>query len=370
MEIRDLLDGHPDAADWLRSIGFQDPSLAGRNLRHMAEAGVTLDLMQYIVGVMVAECPKLSDPDMAINNLERMLQAARSPLSLAALFERDRESLPILLQILSTSQFLSDQLAQEPSTYDLLRMTEGAPVSRQILIEDVLGEVRVATDLASAATILNAFKQREIARIAYGDIIRRQRLDTITRQLSYLADAACEAALKLAREHLSPKFGQPLDRQGQPCGFVILGLGKLGGLELNYSSDIDLIFMYAADGQTDGPKSIGNQEYFDRLARHLIRVLTETTVRGSAYRVDLRLRPEGNQGLPVIRRDAAERYYDISGRTWERQAFIKARPVAGDLALGDDFLAALQPWIYLEVPQSCGYQRHQDLKTQDRETGG
>ncbi|MEM8679114.1 MAG: bifunctional [glutamate--ammonia ligase]-adenylyl-L-tyrosine phosphorylase/[glutamate--ammonia-ligase] adenylyltransferase, partial [Planctomycetota bacterium] len=271
---------------------------------------------------------------------------ARSPLSLAALFERDCESLPILLQILSTSQFLSDQLVQEPATYDLLRMTEGAPVSRKILIEDVLSEVKAATDLQSAATILNAFKHREIARIAYGDIIRAQRLDVITRQLSYLADAACEAALVLARQQLMPRFGNPFDRSGNPCGFVILGLGKLGGLELNYSSDIDLMFMYAADGQTDGRKSIGNQEYFDRLARHLVRILTESTVRGSAYRVDLRLRPEGKQGLPVIRRDAAERYYDISGRTWERQAFIKARAVAGDLKLGDDFLAALQPWIY------------------------
>ncbi len=123
-------------------------------------------------------------------------------------------------------------------------------------------------------------------------------------------------------------------------------MGKLGGVELNYSSDIDLIFLYDGDGKTDGPRPITNAEFFDRLARELVRLLTETTDLGAAYRVDLRLRPEGQRGPMVVSVPAALSYYDIRGRTWERQAYIKARPAAGDLDLGREFLEQLRPWIY------------------------
>ena len=127
----------------------------------------------------------------------------------------------------------------------------------------------------------------------------------------------------------------------------MLGLGKLGGLELNYSSDIDLIFLCESEGQTDGPRPISNIEFFDLVARELIRLLTERTELGSVYRVDMRLRPEGLRGPMVMGVDSAMRYYDNRGRTWERQAYIKARPVAGDLSLGDEFLESLwPPWIY------------------------
>ena len=127
---------------------------------------------------------------------------------------------------------------------------------------------------------------------------------------------------------------------GQPAGFVVLGLGKLGGLELNYSSDIDLIFLGENDGQTDGRRPISNLEFFDLVAREIIRLLTKRTELGGVYRVDMRLRPEGSRG-PMVMRSEALGYYDNRGRTWERQAYIKARPVAGDLSLGGQFLESL-----------------------------
>ena len=111
-------------------------------------------------------------------------------------------------------------------------------------------------------------------------------------------------------------------------------------------SDIDLICLYEADGQTDSRRPMVASEFFDRLVRDLVKLLTEASGLGSIYRVDLRLRPEGSRGPLAISLDSARHYYDTKGRTWERQAFIKARPVAGHLHLGYDFLAALEPWIY------------------------
>ena len=143
------------------------------------------------------------------------------------------------------------------------------------------------------------------------------------------------------------------------AGSSCSALGKLGGVELNYSSDIDLIFLYEQDGQTDARRTVSNQEYFERLAKEVIRLLTETTELGSAYRVDLRLRPEGSRGPLCLSFDSTLSYYDVKGRTWERQAFVKARPIAGDLDLGSELLARLEPWIYRKLPQPRRHHRHQ-----------
>jgi len=165
-------------------------------------------------------------------------------------------------------------------------------------------------------------------------------------QISYLADAILEAALAAARRKHERQRGVPRTAGGQAARFVVLGLGKLGGVELNYSSDIDLIFLYDADGETDGKRRATNAEFFDRVARELVTMLTESTELGIAYRVDLRLRPEGERGPIALSMPSALQYYDLRGRTWERQAYIKARPVAGDQALGREFLDRLGPWIY------------------------
>ena len=183
-------------------------------------------------------------------------------------------------------------------------------------------------------------------RIAYGDIVRSQNLETVTTQISYLADAIIEAAVQSAWRILTAKRGTPRLPDGHRARFVVLALGKLGGLELNYSSDIDLIFISDGQGRTDGARSVTNGEFFDRLAKQIVKLLTEPTIFGTSYRVDLRLRPDGDQGPAVRDWESALRYYDLSGRTWERQAFVKARAVAGDLDLGKFFLKQLEPWIY------------------------
>ena len=344
--LQTCLDEPGEGEAWLESLGVRDAVRGHHNLTTMVDIGLPLDLMSVICEQLAEYLPTLSDADRALNNLERFVVAARNPLSLASLFERDAEALPQLLRIFSTSQHLSDVLISDPESFDLLRMTEGKPAARQSLVEEVTSEVAVFAEPAAVLAALRRFKRRETLRIAYGDLIAQQRLDTVTRQISYLADALVEAALQATRRRLEEKHGTPRDEAGDAVGFTVLAMGKLGGEELNYSSDIDLICLYEREGRTDGPRPQSNAEFFAALVREMSKLLTEPTDLGTVYRVDFRLRPEGSRGPLAMSLESALGYYDIRGRTWERQAMIKARAIAGDLALGREFLARLEPWIF------------------------
>ncbi|MEN1679316.1 MAG: bifunctional [glutamate--ammonia ligase]-adenylyl-L-tyrosine phosphorylase/[glutamate--ammonia-ligase] adenylyltransferase [Planctomycetota bacterium] len=344
--LRERLDRPSEARRWFASLALANPQTGYTNLLRMAQAGVPLDLLAGICEQFRDAAPSLADPDMAWNNLEKFLCAARSPMSLAALFERDPAALPGLLQILSSSQYLSDLVVQDEDAYDLVRVTEGRPVTRDGLVEELKAEVGTLTDRVEAMSALRRSKHRETLRIAYGDLVRGQEVDTVARQISFLADALVEAALAFQRAALERTYGVPRTASGTPSRFCVIALGKLGGVELNYSSDIDLVFLYEDDGRTDGARSIANREYFERLARDLSRLIGERTDQGAVYRVDLRLRPEGARGPVCHSLSQMLTYYDIKGRTWERQAYIKARPIAGDVELGDELLGQLQPWIY------------------------
>jgi glutamate-ammonia-ligase adenylyltransferase len=345
-QLRAWLDDPETAAPWLEKLKLVDVRRAHTNLVKIATAGVPLDLLAAMCDQFAHSLGCCADPDMALNNLERFVAAARSPLSLGTLFQRDREALPTLVQMLSSSQHLSNLLVHDPESFDLLRLTEGAPVARQALVEDIQSEVAALEHEAAVLRALRRFKHREMLRIAYGDIVREQNVQTVTSQISYLADAVLEAALSAAWKKIEKQRGTPRRPDGEPARFVVLALGKLGGVELNYSSDIDLILLYDADGSTDSERRVSNAEFFERLARELVSLLTAGTELGMAYRVDLRLRPEGERGPVVLSKAAALHYYDIRGRTWERQAYIKARPAAGSHEFGREFLAEMEPWIY------------------------
>jgi len=338
---------HPEIANlWLRDWGLNDPARGHASLVRIATAGVTLDLLASICEQLSHLLPQSSDPDMALNNLERFISAARSPLALATRFERDRDALPILVQILSTSQYFSELLIADPAAYEVLRLTEGQPVSREALISELSTEVLAVSNNTAVSQALRRFKRRETLRIGYGDIICQQPVEVVTRQISYLADAMVEAAVRIVRIALEQKLGTPMSPTGEPAKFCVLALGKLGGEELNYSSDIDLIFLYDHDGVTAPGGRLSNREFFDRLAREVVKLLSEVTSLGQAYRVDMRLRPEGQRGPLVASLESALHYYDMLGRTWERQAYVKARTVAGDIGFGKEFLKRLEPWIY------------------------
>jgi glutamate-ammonia-ligase adenylyltransferase len=340
------LDDPSAAAVWLGGLGIVDVRRAHGNLVGMAAGGMTLDLLAEICGQLERHLPECADPDLALHNLERFVLASRNPLSVGTLFERDRYALPTLLQIFATSQYLSDLLVMDPAGFDLLRLTEGQPVAREALVDELVSEIAALEQEPAVFRAIRRFKRRETLRIAYGDIVREQSLQTVTKQISYVADAIVEAALRAAWRKFQTQRGAPMTNTGRPARFVVLGMGKLGGLELNYSSDIDLIFLCENEGRTDGARSVSNSEFFEMVGREIVRLLTERTELGNVYRVDLRLRPEGQRGPVVMGVQSALNYYDNRGRTWERQAYIKARPIAGDLSLGTEFLETLTPWIY------------------------
>ena len=208
-QLRRILDSPAEAAQWLRQLGIQDVGRGHGNLVRLATSGMTLDLVAVICDQLAEHLPHSSDPEMALNNLDRFVAAARNPLSLGSLFERDPDALPILLQIFATSQHLSDLLITDTESYDLLRITEGQPVAREALVAELVAEVVVLADDPAVLTTLRRFKRRETLRISYGDIIRNQRLDIVTRQISYLADAIVEAAVRAARQKLQQKRPAP-----------------------------------------------------------------------------------------------------------------------------------------------------------------
>ena len=179
--LRHYLDDADAAQEFLKRLGVVDPRRAHAALVSMASAGVTLDLLAGIcdqLGQNLARCP---DPDMALNNLDRFVAQARNPLSIGTLFERDATALPTLIQIFSTSQHFSDLLIADPEGFDLLRLTEGAPVARQMLVEDLVAEISALEHEQTVLRSLRRFKHRETLRITYGDIIREQSLQTVTR---------------------------------------------------------------------------------------------------------------------------------------------------------------------------------------------
>lgn len=207
---------------WLRRLGIKSVPRAQANWLSIARSGVTLDLMGTLADQLSEHMPGLSDPDMALNNLDRFFAAARSRLALAAFFERDPEALPALLQIFCSSQHLSDLLIRDAECFDLLRLTEGQPVAREVLVREICSDVAAATDDRDVMTILRRHKQRETLRIAYGDIVRRQRLETVTEQISTLAEAICEAAVRAARRKAEQQRGVPRRPDGQRARFVAL----------------------------------------------------------------------------------------------------------------------------------------------------
>ena len=205
---------------------------------------------------------------------------------------------------------------------------------------------------------IREFKQREMVRIAARDLARIGDLNQIMEEISAVADVCLSAVLEHCRKELTEKVGKPYhldaDEHWQPTECAALGMGKLGGWELNYSSDVDVLFVYSDEGAVfkesprkgAKPQSFKNHQYFKRLAEAFIAEVTRPAPEGVLYRIDLRLRPEGDSG-PLARSLASyETYYVQWGQAWERMMLIKARTVAGDESLGAEFLEMVQPFRY------------------------
>ena len=344
--MRLLLDEPAAAASWGGAAGLADPRIAHGILRAIAGHGLTLDLLAFLCDRLTALLPGTADPDRVLAAVGRLFAAVRSPLSTGTLFQRDPRALEILLKLFSASPYLADLVIHDPESWELVRLGEGRPESRQSLVAGLAAETGLLTEPEFVMRALRRFKRRETLRIAYGDIVGGQRLETVVTQLSHVADCVVQAAVASALERLERLRGVPRGPGGERATLAVFALGKLGGVELNYSSDIDLVFVHSADGRVEGPKPCSNAEFFERVVQETVRLVAEPTDLGIAYRVDLRLRPLGAAGPASLSQEAILNHYDRHGRTWERQAWVKARCVAGDEPLGARVLAELGPWIY------------------------
>jgi glutamate-ammonia-ligase adenylyltransferase len=344
--LRHCLESLEQARGLFHVWGLRDPEAGWRNLTTMAESlglGGLRELCQPLSRLL----PRCADADMALNNLERFVANPTGAQQLPALLESRGRTLEVFLQLISTSQYFSDLLAAHPDHLDMLRIPLRRSPSQRELQEQLQAEVDAAFEDSAVLRVFRRFRQRQVLRIGSNDIIRDRPLEEITRDISRVADAALDVALHTARRSIANRFGEPYTSAG-PARCVILAFGKHGGEELNYSSDIDLMFLYDDEGNTQGKRvtHLENAEFFARVVSEVVRLLSAHTDRGQAYRVDLRLRPEGHRG-PLARSLASTlSYYDTLGRTWERQALIKIRPVAGDLELGGQFVSAIEPFVY------------------------
>ena len=293
----------------------------------------------------------LPDPASASRFLERFAEVhPRDHRRLLA----DEAVLSDVLALASFSPLIAQTLLQSPEHVAWLRRRRSAAAVRDKdeMLES-LARFSLTNSQIEPHVQLARFRRRELMRIFLRDIRRLATIAEITDEISTLADAILEHALRLARQELDNRFGQPLatDARGRkmPAEFCIVSLGKLGSRELNYSSDIDLLFIYSDDGMTSGSGSRGavtNREYFVKLAERVIKLVGEASGEGSAYRVDLRLRPNGRVGPLALNLEETVRYYETTARPWERQVLIRSRSSAGDFGIFKDFSARVEPFVF------------------------
>ncbi|HDP33972.1 MAG TPA: hypothetical protein ENN29_02560, partial [Candidatus Hydrogenedentes bacterium] len=289
-----------------------------------------------------------ADPLKAVLGLSRFLERSISAATEAAMMISSPRYLRLLVALFSQGSLLTDILCRNPE-YGAWLWTE-APLDRARSRKEALSEMENAFKNRDAfeerCVWMRRHSRMELLRIAAREVVAHAPLDSVVADISMLADVMIEAACRAAREHLEPQMGMPLveDARNHSISFCVLALGKLGGGELNFSSDIDLLFLYSADGHTQ--QGASTEEYFRKLAELIIKALSEQTSEGRVFRVDMRLRPFGKSGPIASSLDNAVAYYSTYGRAWERQAMIKARPCAGDLELGETFLEQLRPFVY------------------------
>jgi len=277
-------------------------------------------------------------------HLQRQRDALESswPGRLESLPPAIRESLP---RVFAASDFIAQACARDGDLLpDLIGRFGLAQPSEP-------GAYAARAHAASAAagmdtlSTLRRWRRREMVRIAWRALAGWSEVEETLADLSDFADAAIALASEQARQALVARYGEPRSAAGVPQPLVIVAMGKLGGRELNFSSDVDLMLLFPEHGETDGPRPIANEEFFTRLGQGLIRLLETPTQDGFALRVDMRLRPFGDSGPLVTSFASLEDYLPLHGRDWERYAYVKARPITAPERYAEIRASALGPFV-------------------------
>lgn len=301
-----------------------------RAARHLRNGATVMDslLQQAMLDV--------PDPERLLVQLDRLLEASFSPAGLLDHFHRTPELLSRFARLTAASRWIADTLVRDAGLFRWLLTTdvlEDRP-SRYDLAERAAGSVRRFDQPAKRMNALRRFQRRELLRIAAADILGFKDIHRVMEELSGLADAVVDLAWREARTIIEQRSGAPLRAR---C--AILALGKLGGNELNYSSDIDLMWVYEEGDARE-------HEHVVAAVKECVRILTESTPEGMLYRTDLRLRPDGGAGALALSLPATLAYYESRGALWERQMLLRARICTDDDGFGREVLTALAPFVY------------------------
>ncbi len=304
-------------------------------------------------------------PAVLVERLQGDWDAFEQALQQASLTYSPRQDFKkVLMQVWAGSRFISRVCIDHPEVFiEMLHAGElhrdYRPHEYRLRLQQTLGKPESEDDLMDK---LRQFRQREMFRIAWRDLAGWAPLSETLRDLSLLADACVDLALAILYQWACKQWGVPRSSDGKAQQLVVLGMGKLGAYELNFSSDIDLIFTYPEDGQTRKRNGLSCEEFFNQLGRQLIRVIDSSTDKGFVFRVDMRLRPYGDSGALAVSFDAMEEYYQYQGREWERYALIKARVIAGDFVAGQALMAELRPFTYRRYLDYSAFESLREMK--------
>ncbi len=312
----------------------------------------------------------LPDPASVLNTLPSPLQGRVEQLwqdfsqdHAEQLQGLDEGRLAELLRVWALSDFVAQSCKRDPALVGWMLGEGKGAMAESGYRAELVRALEGVSDEKQLMELLRRFRRRHMVRIAWRDLAGHADMVETTDDLSFLADACTDLTLELLYDWLCGQWGTPYNSAGEAQRLVVLGMGKLGAYELNFSSDIDLIFAYPEDGETEGGRrTISNQEFFIKLGQALIRVLDTNNAWGFVFRVDMRLRPFGEASALAVSFDAMENYYQVHGREWERYAMIKARVVAGDRAAGAELMAMLKPFVYRKYVDYGAFESLREMK--------
>lgn len=361
-----LLDGPASEAEaWLAARGMEEPAAARRALQLLFREVSDPAFALRFLDALLERLPDSPDPDRALNHLCRWVAQLSSVRDALATLLDDARLFDDLLLLFGASNYLADILVREPTLYALLleqRHGEGEGEEDAATLKARLSAaVAPFSRPSSRLDALRRFKRREFLRIAWRDLTGRDDFPTVVRAISDLADALIAQALELCREELVASSASLLASSSRPDAspvpFAVIAMGKLGARELNYSSDVDLLFLCdVPEGDERGMRQA------TRLAETLVAALSRPTAEGHLFRVDMRLRPEGRSGALVRSLASYREYYDRWMETWERQALIKARFIAGSADLGRRFEQMIAPRVWRRLHSTAILEDVRDVK--------
>ncbi len=357
LDLKDLLlaphlDRH-QAAAMLSPYGFKETEQADANLQAMADDPMARQLLSEIIEELLFCLSRSADPDQALNYLERFTKAAVNKIRFLSYLKENPRTLELLAKIFGGSPFMSEILIRDP--HYLYWVSDPEILYKNRKKRDLMRDLSIALKYLRTEEkkldILRIFKRKEILLIGIRDLLRISDVEGTLASLSILAEVLIQKAYETCK--LSMNRGQGTGGRKIRAGFAVIGMGKLGGGELNFSSDVDLIYVCSSDREgtsknrsKTGSASISKADYFKHLARKITGALSDVTDEGYLYRADLRLRPEGRTGNITNSLSSCRQYYASRGETWERIAMLKAWPVAGDRALGERFISMIRPFIF------------------------